>query len=422
MKKQFILLKNLADLSVYKRRVANAFTEDGKEAADAIRAILDELENVEVEVDAEMLTEKIEGVLKGAGLSDKQTEEVNKAVAEAIAKKATALTDSAKKELPAKVKNQISATILTSTKQELKDNVNAVLVKNGISGLEFADVIDYAVVDKWGDSNPLFKQFKKTFYNKFFYTEQTLADAKILAKHWPKGQAQNIEKDIQDIVVNGKKIDTDYIYKRQALDMKTLDEINAAGETSNFLRSVDEELDRQLVNTFMLAILVGDTINDDGKRVKTFETINKTQTDAFTTVYPIAKATFEANPLAEMRKLSDTVHNPYGYKKVAVMNTQTLTALSQFKYAEGGTIDFRAKDEIAARIGVSEIYVTDIMGLNGAPVAEIIIPEEYWYKEIGSVAVTYKEWAKNQENIQKERNIGGAIHGLGSTAVMRFND
>lgn len=421
MKKQFISLKNLADMSAYKRRVDNAFTEDGKEAAAAIRAILDELENVEVEVDSAMLCERIKEVLDGEGLNDKQNQEVQQAVAEAVAKRAQALTDSAKRDLPAKVKNQISAAILRSSKESLKDAVNAVLVKNDITGMDFADVVDYSIAEKWGDHNGLFAQFHKTLYNKFFYTEQDLNDAKVLAKQWTKGQAASIEKQIQQIAANGKRIETDYIYKRQALDLATLDDIEAAGETTNFLRFINEELDRQIVNTIILAVLVGDTINAEDGRVITFEALNKTTSDAFTSVVNATAAEFDAQPLVYMRNISDKVSNPYGYKKVAVMTTATLTKCAQFVYAAGGTTDFRSKEEIAARIGVDEIYVTDILEREGAPVAEILIPDEYWYKEKGAISVTYSQWEKNRQNHQKERNIGGAIHGLSSTAVLYAN-
>lgn len=422
MKKQIISLKNLADLSVYKRRIANAFTEDGKEAADAIRAILDELENVEVEVDSAMLVERIKEVLEGEGLNNKQNAEVEKAVAEAVAKRAQAFTETGKKELPAKVKNQISAAILRSYKESVKDAVNGVLTKNAITGLTFEDVVDYAVVDGWGDANPLFKRLYKTMYNKFFYTAQELSDARILAKGWPRGAQAAAEKQIQTIEATGKRFETAYVYKRQQADLDALDDIEAAGETANFARKINEELDRQIVNTIVLAILVGDTINEAGERVTSFETLNKEQTDIFTNVYSIPAATFDANPLAEVRKLSDTVRNPYGYYKMAVMNTATLTALAQFKYAEGGTVDFRSKEEIAARIGVDEIFVTDILSLDGAPRVEVIIPEEYWYREKGAVAVTYMQWEKNRNNHQHERNIGGAIHGLHSTAVLKVTD
>ena len=83
MKKKFVALKDLANLEAIKRRVSNAFSEKGQEAADAIRALIDELEAAEVEVDEEALAEKIKEVLATAEPNSK-TEE---AIANAIAKR-----------------------------------------------------------------------------------------------------------------------------------------------------------------------------------------------------------------------------------------------------------------------------------------------------------------------------------------------
>ena len=59
MKKKIVRLKDLTNLGAIKRKVADAFSERGKEAADAIRALIDELEQSEVEVDEEALAEQI---------------------------------------------------------------------------------------------------------------------------------------------------------------------------------------------------------------------------------------------------------------------------------------------------------------------------------------------------------------------------
>ena len=83
MKKKMVYLKEWINLTAIKRRVANAFSEKGQEAADAIRALIDELESAEVEVDETALAEKIQEVLANAEPNTK-TEE---AIANAIAKR-----------------------------------------------------------------------------------------------------------------------------------------------------------------------------------------------------------------------------------------------------------------------------------------------------------------------------------------------
>ena len=97
-----VYLKEWINLTAIKRRVANAFSEKGQEAADAIRALIDELESAEVEVDETALAEKIQEVLANAEPNTK-TEE---AIANAIAKRMQASTDTVgAKNLSAAVKH-----------------------------------------------------------------------------------------------------------------------------------------------------------------------------------------------------------------------------------------------------------------------------------------------------------------------------
>ena len=171
MSKKIVSLKNLADLGAIKRKISDAFSERGKEAADAIRALIDELEQSEVVVDENALADKIREVLETAEPNSK-TEE---AIANAIAKRMQAITNTAgAKQLSAAVKNQISAAILRANgKEEVRNAVNAVLVKNDVSGLSFEDVVDYSIVEAWGDLNPILRRFQPCSPN-FSTQPQTL--------------------------------------------------------------------------------------------------------------------------------------------------------------------------------------------------------------------------------------------------------
>ena len=416
MKKKIVRLKDLANLGAIKRRVADAFSERGKEAADAIRALIDELEQSEVEVDEEALAEKIKEVLEESEPNTK-TEE---AIANAIAKRMQAITNTVKgKDLTTAVKNQISAAILRAHgKEEVKNEVQKVLVKNDVTGLTFEDVVDYAIVESWGDLNPIFAKLHKTMYTKFFYNSQELKTAKLLAKQWDKtGES---EKVIQELAATGKTITTRYIYKRQQLAQEDLDEIEKAGELSNFLRFINEELDRMIVNTIVMAILVGDTVNDLADRVTTFETIgSKTESDVFTTVKNPAGASIT---LKDLRGLCDAVKNPNSKDKVLVLATTLLSQVSEFKYSQNGSIMYRSTEEIAKMLGVAEVIECDLMDADGTEdgvFAICFIPDGYWYNEKNAIQVAYPKYEENVMNYQKERNIGGAIHDLYSSAVLK---
>ena len=407
-----VYLKEFVNLQAIKRRVANAFSEKGQEAADAIRALIDELESAEVEVDENTLAEKIQEVLANAEPNTK-TEE---AIANAIAKRMQAITDTVgAKNLSAAVKNQISAAILRAgSKEEVKNAVNAVLVKNDISGFTFEEVVDYAVVENWGNLNPIFSKLHKTFFTKFFYNSQDVKTAILLAKQWDK--TGETEKKIQEIAVTGKTISTRYIYKRQQAAQEDLDEIEKAGGLTNFLRFVNEELDRMIVNTIVMAILVGDTVNDLADRVTTFETIgSKASSDVFTTVITAAGA---VPTLQEARATADAVKNPNGKEKVAIVSTAHISNLAEFKYSGTGSVMYRSTDDIAKQLGVDVIIPCDLFeGTNVLMV--VMLPDGYWYNEKKAISVAYPKYEENIMNYQKERNIGGAIHDLFSTAVLK---
>ena len=408
-----VYLKEWINLTAIKRRVANAFSEKGQEAADAIRALIDELESAEVEVDETALAEKIQEVLANAEPNTK-TEE---AIANAIAKRMQAITDTVgAKNLSAAVKNQISAAILrAASKEEVKNAVNAVLVKNDVTGLTFEDVVDYAVVESWGDLNPIFKQLHKTFFTKFFYNGQDVKTATLLAKQWDK--SGETEKKIQEIAVTGKQILTKYIYKRQRAAQEDLDEIEKAGGLTNFLRFINEELDRMIVNTIVMAILIGDNVNELADRVTTFETIgSKNASDLFTKVLNPEGDTVT---LKDFRRACDAVKNPNGKRKVAILSTSMLSQISEFKYSGTGTIMYRSTDEVAKQLGVDEVILCDLLDPEEGIYGIVMLPDGYWYNEKNAISVAYPKYEENVMNYQKERNIGGAIHDLFSTAVLK---
>ena len=408
-----VYLKEWINLTAIKRRVANAFSEKGQEAADAIRALIDELESAEVEVDETALAEKIQEVLANAEPNTK-TEE---AIANAIAKRMQAITDTVgARNLSAAVKNQISAAILrAASKEEVKNAVNAVLVKNDVTGLTFEDVVDYAVVESWGDLNPIFKQLHKTFFTKFFYNGQDVKTATLLAKQWDK--SGDTEKKIQEIAVTGKQILTKYIYKRQRAAQEDLDEIEKAGGLTNFLRFINEELDRMIVNTIVMAILIGDNVNELADRVTTFETIgSKNASDLFTKVL---NPEGETVTLKDFRRACDAVRNPNGKRKVAILSTSMLSQISEFKYSGTGTIMYRSTDEVAKQLGVDEVILCDLLDPEEGIYGIVMLPDGYWYNEKNAISVAYPKYEENVMNYQKERNIGGAIHDLFSTAVLK---
>lgn len=420
-----------------RRAVINTLSDDASDLRDALIALFNELEASETVFDINQCKSEIESIV--AKYSD-----VPEATANAIAKATESVLSRVMNsvpgdKLPANVKNQVAAAILKShDKVDAKNRVQAVLVENGITGLEFEAAVDYVIDWKIEDLNPLFAKFHKTMISKFFYTEIDLANVNHIAHQWKKDS--NYNKLIQQLSVNPKKIDTDYIYKRQQFAFKDLDEIEEAGQLTTFLQMMSRELDAMIVNAIVIAILVGDTVNTGDDVINVFETIGtKTTSDLFTTVVGsdnadlaayltkinAASAPAVSKSMAALRYTRDKVHNPYGKEVVAIMSRGVLSELSPRIVAAGGDFVFRSKEEIAAELGVDDIYLTDVLpatltaGDADKAAVVFLIPDGYWYKELKSISVAYPTYERNAQNIQKERNIGGKIHDMLSTAVYR---
>ena len=425
MKKKFLKVKDFSKAREIKRKIDNALTgEKSVELRDALNSLIDELENSEVEVDETAFAEAVQDTIKKY-MSDPEAE-VPAAVANAIAKKMKAVKDSiqasAGDKIPQKVKNEIAKAIFTAKYNEgrksIEDAVNKVLIENGVSGLEFSQAVDYSIATKWEDLNPLLAKLKRTFVSKFFYSTDAMNAVAVIAKQWDKASAAGVQKDIQSLTSTPKEISTAYAYVRQQMNQEDLDDIAEVGQESVFLAWINNELDLHLANTIMMAILIGDTINAVGKRLTKFETIGtKTVTDAFTIVENPAVALTPT--VTDIRKMVDKIHNPAGAPIVLCIDRALLTDLSAYTFAAGGDIHYRSAEEMAAQFGVAELYITDVLKQVAGLHCIALIPSGYWYKEKKSLNVSWQDYAENRLNYMKEKNVGGAIHDLLSTAVLK---
>lgn len=403
MKKKLVKVSEFAGIEKVRRLIANAFTEKGADMAAALRGVLDELEALEVEIDETALAEKMREVIDE--YFNGEEAEVPEVIAEAIAKKFNDMKKnipSTDKMTPA-IKNQVCAAILRAHgKEEAKKAANDVLVKNGISGMTFEAAVDYTIADNWGDSNELFAALHKSPLSKFFYTTQDITASQVQAHGWDKDSEE--AKQIQALTVNGKTIATQYVYKRQQAAFEDLDEIERVGQTSAFLTWINEELDRQIVNTIIMKMF-----NDGVTDLTSVEQLYNGSSDAFRTSVTVDDYTEPT--MEEARQICDAVKNPFGKAKWAVMTQKMYTNLAKFSYAAGGDVTYRSKEEVAGSLGVDHIYVTDM-----AEYFFCIIPDGIWVVEKNAMDVAYPTYEFNTMNYQKERNIGVGIHDLKSVA------
>lgn len=411
MKKKIVTVKDFtsvqAKIANARKQIKNELTEDAAELRRSLLDLLDELANAEIEVDEAELASRVREAIDAYNRDDKS--EVPAAVANAIAAKFTALQNTMPKseKMTAAVKNQVAAAILKAhNKSEIENAVNAVLVKNGISGLTFEETVDFAVSEAWGESNRLFNALRKVPFTKFFYTEQDAIDSGVIAHGWDKSSED--AKEIQAITAQGKTIATQYIYKKQQVAQEDLDDMREHGDEATFLRWLNDELDRQIVNT-IIAVMTGALQSNDITSIELLPGLGTT--DAFRTAVTNSASAVTDLTLGDIRNLADAVANPYGKAKWLVINQATLTQIAAFVYATGGDTMYHGIDTLKGLIGVDEIYVTEL-----AIVPIVFLPDGYWIKEKNAITVAYPTWEFNVMNYQKERNIGGGIHDLKSVA------
>ena len=376
---------------------------DGKEEIKArlaqLQADLDKVQAETAEEVANRIQKLRDEMTKSASVKDvrdKFTPEVRKAIANAI--------------LDARygVKNTMAA-----IEAVCKSNDIAVRTKNSVSGLTFAEIIDYALQLKQENNDEIFDALYKTKRTKFFYGEIDSTKPNNIAKQWAKNsETQKLE---QELALNGKAISTAYIYKLQSIANEDLDDAREAGQEAELLKDIREELTRAVKGLAVRAIFVGDTYNPSGSKVTVFETIGtKKTTDLFTTV--VNPATASKVTLGDLRAAAAAVKTE---KKWAVVTSATKLALAEYLNAAGATPRFLTDAELAEQIGVDRVIDKDFIGEETGLHAVIFDPNEYWVKEKNVIDTPFPEYRDNRQGYIYEINMGGAIHGLKSTAVLR---
>lgn len=382
------------------RAAFEALAEDGQE--HTITELADQFEQIKAKYDTmneevqnriQKVRDEVMAMVKDTkSVKDKFTPEVRRAIANAIH----------------------SAHNL----KEVKENIDAVCKENAIevrtkrdsvSGLSYAEIIDYALQLKQENNDEIFDALRKTNRSKFYYGELDPTNPANIAHQHTKGQT----KAEQELALNGKTITTAYIYKLQALAHEDLDDAREAGQETELLRDIRDELRRAVKALIVRAMLVGDAYNPNGSKVTVFETIGtKTASDLFTTV--VNPATANSPSIADVRKAAAKVKTE---RKWAVMTSDLKLLLSE--RPQGADSHFYTDAELAAQIGVERViekdFIGDVTGLH----AVIFDPDEYWVKEKNVIDTAFPEFRDNRQGYIYEINAGGGIHGLESTAVLR---
>ena len=398
----------------------NTLSDDAREAWRRMSEAVEALEADSNEHDVTSLNDKLAQIQAEVA---KKNEDVANAIAglRSRIEEVSKVRNSAdiKSKFTTKVKDAICGYLLNARNMapaDIEAGVMKIAAENEITGLSFPAIMDYTIELKQEDNDPIYEELAKVPYTAFFAMEIDESEAAMIAKQW-NGLGQDVTaKDIQQLAAEVKQITTKELYKRQRMPNSVLDDIEEAGAAAEFESTLFNEENKAVQGLAVRAIIVGDTVNPDGKKVTSFETIGtKTVNDLYTTVLETATTTAS---IVDFRTAAEAVKSDY---KVAVISGATKIALATRLYAAGGTPIMLSDEELAGQIGVNKVYTRDfIENGDSTRLAVIFDPRRYAVKIKKERQMSYPVWSENTLNFQVEKNIGGAIRGAQSSAVLRL--
>lgn len=408
MKKDFLM--NVGRL----QGIKNALTGDAKDFADAVLSAFQSMADDDKEHGVEELTAKVDEIA-GEYVSKQDVENKIAEVRESILRMVRANGAGEQSKLNKEIANQVANGVLHArTRSEAFAALDGVIAKNDLTGITYQELVDYTLNIKQDDADEVFDALSVTPFATWFYGELDGDNAEQVAKQWDKTQQKGITKDLQNLAVNGKTITCKPVYKMQRISNDDVFAAEEAGQQVQLISSVSDELRKSIKAAAVRAILIGDKVNSGNKQIISFETIGtKKATDVFTTVL---------NPEGAEVTLVDllrTVKAVKAERKWLFIPSALEVELRRMMYAAGGTSTIIGLEDMAKMIGVERVinkdYLENEVGLH----AIVMSPDEYRVKIRKTLDIPFPEYKENAQYLLSEMYIGGAIHGIKSTAVLR---
>lgn len=402
---------------------SNTLSETARQLFDEFVAAVDALAEDAAEHSETSIKDEFEKVAAKYATTEEVAEMIAK-VRESIANDVRKNVSVADKFTPA-VKNAIVQAFATSRdKREVINKLNEIAKENGIelkkrkndvSGLTYQGMVDYAIQVRQDESDEIYDALYKTPVSKIFFAELDDTNPEEIAKQWDKNAGAGVVKDVQALAAEGKEMTTANVYKMQRIANEDLDDAAEVGQEGALIGTITAELRKSVKAGIVRAILIGDNVNPEGKKITKFETIGtKAATDLFTTVLNPEVA---AQPtIIDLARAAEAVKTE---RKWLFLSPELDLALREYVYATGGTPMLMSREELAAKIGVDRIFKKDYMaGVDGLH-AIILDPDQYWVKEKKETDVAFPQYERNARGFLYELNAGGVIRGLKSTAVLK---
>jgi len=396
------------------RKVANSLTEDARSQWDEMVAAVEALEADETEHNITELNDRlaeIEG--KYAEQNEQIAERIQKVRNEVMAQ-LQASTKNVKDQITPEVRKEIANAIDAARRgrDDVKNAIMGVLKKNDITGLDFNAAARIAIEF---ESKPteLFDAFGRTDLDLVYLIGIDETDKDQIAKQWADNPAA--AKEVEQLAAEGVALSTKYIYKQQRMANEAIDDARDRGVLAEVEAKTSAELEQQVKRLAEKAAIVGDNINEAGKKVSTFQTIGTTTrtTGRIAVVHPAG-----ATPnLLDLAKAADKVDAAVS-EKVCVISKEYARDLSAFSYGNGSSVRILSDEDIASQIGVARLvkvdYLNEVEGLH----AVILKPSAYKVRIKNELRVAYPKYENNSLYYLYEMNMGGALTELKSAAVL----
>lgn len=402
---------------------SNTLSETARQLFDEFVAAVDALAEDAAEHNETSIKDEFEKVAAKYATTEEVANMIAK-VRESIANDARKNVSVADKFTP-QVKNAIVQAFATSRdKREVMNKLQEIAKENGIelkkrkndvSGLTYQGMVDYAIAIKQDESDEIYDALYKTPVSKIFFAELDDTNPEEIAKQWTKNPGANVVKDVQALAAEGKEMTTANVYKMQRIANEDLDDAAEVGQEGALIGTITAELRKAVKAGIVRAILIGDDVNPEGKKITKFETIGtKAATDLFTTVLNPEVAGQVS--IIDLARAAEAVKTE---RKWLFLSPALDLALREYVYATGGTPMLMSREELAAKIGVDRIFKKDYLaGVSGLH-AIILDPDQYWVKEKKETDVAFPQYERNARGFLYELNAGGIIRGLKSTAVLK---
>ena len=302
------------------------------------------------------------------------------------------------------------------TGSDFKENWKGVLVKNGLSNVDF--FLPPAVLAEINDN------WEKTADNFLSLLDVTgLVSLRVATETGgvrAEGHAKGTAKTEQVLTFAPKEIRAQIVFKYIAIDRET---VEFEDNTGALVQYIARELSLRILHEIMRAVLIG-----DGRAPASVGKISRIEavTDAATiyrslNTYPVGAANFT---LERVANAIDTIHADGDI--IVFMSKRSARALRRYIAATGGTARYISLEELAAELGVAKVITTKVLTdfdstTVGANVVVAFVGKAY--KVVGDLTMKGFEnfvLGFNQNEYLTEVYIGGGLAVPESGAVVRI--